>query len=191
MCKEQWKQTMMNSLVWIIFIRYRLISELIVHGSLGKSCKKWHQDIESLKKSDTFGKLDVESQAEIRKRNSFVLSLPVLCDVLLKCEYEKISKDERVSLLPPSSVQSFIDDIVTLDTTWKRYIIDNDNQMIPSDDMQKLREMFESIGKGMAGRFSDLGEAYVKTIERFRSQCKLLFSLQNVLTISMQSNSLT
>lgn len=137
---------------------------------LGKILQKWHQDIESLKKSDTFGKLDVESQAEIRKRNSFVLSLPVLCDVLLKCQYEKISKDERVSLLPPSSVQSFIDDIVTLDTTWKRYIIDNDNQMIPSDDMQKLREMFESIGKGMAGRFSDLGEAYVKTIERFRSQ---------------------
>lgn len=67
--------------------------------------------------------------------------------------------------------------------------------MIPSDDMQKLREMFESIGKGMAGRFSDLGEAYVKTIERFRSQCKLLFSLQNVHTISksisMQSNILT
>lgn len=162
---------------------------------LGKILQKWHQDIESLKKSDTFGKLDVESQAEIRKRNSFVLSLPVLCDVLLKCQYEKISKDERVSLLPPSSVQSFIDDIVTLDTTWKRYIIDNDNQMIPSDDMQKLREMFESIGKGMAGRFSDLGEAYVKTIERFRSQCKLLFSLQNVHTISksisMQSNILT
>lgn len=67
--------------------------------------------------------------------------------------------------------------------------------MIPSDDMQKLREMFESIGKEMAGRFSDLGEAYVKTIERFRSQCKLLFSLQNVHTISksisMQSNILT
>lgn len=150
---------------------------------LGKVLQKWHLDIDSLKESGTFGLLCVESHAEILKRNSFVLSLPVLCDVLLKCQYEKVNDNESVSFLPPSSVQPFTDDIVLLDTIWKRYIIDNDNQMISLDDMQNLREMFESIGNRMANRFSDLGEEYVKTIQRFRSQCKLFFSLQNVLTI--------
>lgn len=139
---------------------------------LGKILQKWHLDIDSLKESETFGLLDVESQAEILKRNSFVLSLPVLCDVLLQCKYEKVNEDESVSLLPPSSVQPFIDDIVLLDSIWKRYIIDNDNQMISLDDMQKLREIFQSIGNRMANRFSDLGEEYAKTIQRFRSQCK-------------------
>lgn len=150
---------------------------------LGKVLQNRHLDIDSLKESGTFGLLCVESQAEILKRNSFVLSLPVLCDVLLKCQYEKVNDNESVSFLPPSSVQPFTDDIVLLDTIWKRYIIDNDNQMISLDDMQNLREMFESIGNRMANRFSNLGEEYVKTIQRFRSQCKLFFSLQNVLTI--------
>lgn len=142
---------------------------------LGKILLKWHLDIDSLKESETFGLLDVDSQAEILKRNSFVLSLPVLCDILLKCQYEKVKGDESVSLLSPSSVQPLIDDIVLLDTIWKRYIIDNENQMISLGDMQKLREIFESIGNRMANRFSGVGEEYVKTIQRFPSQCKLFF----------------
>lgn len=48
--------------------------------------------------------------------------------------------------------------------------------MISLGDMQKLREIFESIGNRMANRFSGVGEEYVKTIQRFPSQCKLFFS---------------
>lgn len=137
---------------------------------LGNILEQWHQDIENIKKSETFGELNENCQAEIVKRNSFVLTIPVLCEVLLHGNHghENIHDKHENFQLRITEMQPFYDDIVSLNRIWKTHIIDNHHETMTSDEMKQLCEEFLEIGMRMAERFPHIGQTYLESIQRLR-----------------------
>lgn len=63
-----------------------LKTNLKIEGAkfLGRILELWYSDIEGSKSNETLEKLESKSKQEIARRGNFALSIPVLCDVLLK-----------------------------------------------------------------------------------------------------------
>lgn len=144
---------------------------------LGNILEQWHHDIENIKKSETFGLLNEHCQEEIVKRNSFVLSIPVLCDVLLQgnmCTgHKNIHETHENFQLRITEMQPFYDDIISLNRIWKTHIVDNHHETMTSDVMKQLCEKIWEIGVRMAERFPQIGQTYLDSIQPLRPDGKL------------------
>jgi hypothetical protein len=130
------------------------------------------EDIENLIKSSKFALLDVRSQNEISKRNSFVLSVPVLCDIILKgiCEDHikrnfgwHLSEDENQGF-------TFSDDVARLRDIWELHILANDDERISERDKEQVWREIEAVGERMGCRFTEVGAVYLKSIRRLKPE---------------------
>lgn len=90
---------------------------------LGQVLEQLYRDIKSLKESKTFLLLDQKCQEEILKKNGFVLSIPVLCEV-----FEKIDLDEYSAKPPTFRIHPFIGNVLLLKNIWKKHIAYNNDE---------------------------------------------------------------
>lgn len=132
---------------------------------LGNVLQILYQDIENLEKSETFEKLDEESKQEIAKRKSFVLSIPALCDILLKkkCDFEDGTK-------------LWLDDVSRLRDIWDIHVKRNDGETISSSSLQAIQRELKEIGDRMAERFGDIGHSYVASIQGLQQDGKQIYT---------------
>lgn len=104
--------------------------------------KKSYEDIESVKKSEIYEKLEKESKDEITRSKNFNLSLPVLCELLLKgkCESE-------------NGNQQLYDDIEFIKNIWTTKIIENEKNVLSADDSEQAKKDLQKVRDRMEKHF--------------------------------------
>lgn len=113
-----------------------------------KVLKKSYKDIESVKNSKVYEKLENESKDEITRSEKFTLSLPVLCDLLLKGKSESENGNQQL-----------YDDIEFIKNIWITKIIENKEKVLSSDDSKQTENDLEQVRDRMAKHF---GRTFLK-----------------------------
>lgn len=126
---------------------------------LGNILKMLYEDINTLKESETFKILDDKSRQEIVQKRNFVFSIPALCEVLLKTNFDIEGGKE-----------TWHADVNRLREIWNNHI--DKNKKISSDLFQKIHTDLQNIGNRMAERFQESGSAYVKSIRQLQQDGK-------------------
>ncbi|XP_056000947.1 serine/threonine-protein phosphatase 6 regulatory ankyrin repeat subunit A-like isoform X2 [Ostrea edulis] len=126
------------------------------------------KNIENLTKSDKFALLDMGSQNEICKRNSFILSVPVLCDIILKGMCEEHMGNFNWYLREEGF--TFSDDVARLRDIWKLHIVDNDDERISEEDKEHIWSEINAVGERMGSRFREAGKTYLESIRRLKPE---------------------
>lgn len=138
---------------------------------LGNVLKQCHPDFETFKESATFRSLNKNCQEEISNKNNFVLRIPVLCEVLLKGNPwpEHVLENSKFRAI---EMQTFKDDIVSLNQIWKTHITENHHEKITLNNKQQLCEELSEIGIRMAERFPHIGQTYLMSTKQLRLKGK-------------------
>ena len=131
---------------------------------LGRILELWYSDIEGLKSNETFEKLENKRKQEIARRGNFALSIPVLCDVLLKETSRNLDCGSK----------HFHGDITRLKDIWTIHIVDNDDEMIPLSCMEALQKELKEIIDRMVTRYDNIEHWCVPNIQRTQQGGKII-----------------
>ncbi|XP_062581961.1 uncharacterized protein LOC134243737 isoform X2 [Saccostrea cucullata] len=130
---------------------------------LGNILQLCWRDIDNLKNHEMFHLLDNGSQVMISRRNSFVLSFPVLCEFFIKRICEDTEKEQYMD-------SEVVRDVTRLQQIWKVNISENDVKKISNDVGKQIWRELECIGKSMAQKFEEAGKIYLESIRKYSSE---------------------
>ncbi|XP_061178803.1 ankyrin-3-like [Saccostrea echinata] len=132
---------------------------------LGNVLQLCWRDTDNLRKHEMFNLLDKGSQTEISRRNSFVLSFPVLCEIFLKGICGDIAMEQYMD-------SEVLQDVARLQEIWKVNIFENDVEKISNDGRKQIWGEIEGVGERMAQRFEEVGKIYLESIRRYTAEEK-------------------
>lgn len=135
---------------------------------LGQVLEQLYRDIKSLKESKKIQLLDQKCQEEILKKNGFVLSIPVLCEVFEKMDLDEYSA-KSIHLPPTFRIHPFIGNVLLLKNIWKKHIADNNDEKISSEKLQQLSEDLKHIGEEMASQYPGIGDKYAESVQQLQT----------------------